>query len=399
MAREIRSSWYSVQGREIKALASDPESTETIGGKIKDLGQDMIDSAKMLQDVAEGDVQQGKAVDKLRDLTGDAYKLLAEAGEMYRATGDVIETFGRQSGRHDDEFLSINNNAREAWHAYYDAPGDRDLAGDTEGKFGREIDESDQADNSAKQKLYEEYEKWAVSFDAEFDAWKPIYTTAKRDLDDALDNGVEDDWKDRLDSFVDGLQTALTIAGFVLGVLAIVLGGPFAIAALIVGALAVLATGWQWYRGDAGPLDMALAVVGILPFGKLGGVWKAGGEAMEGAGDVGKFSKSFTGFKAGFKESMPKFSDPAPFRGLKAGTEGRFQTTKFDDFVHRFATGRPVSDVGAFDNAGFVPQMLNGVDVLYNTFGNPAQQIHGFVGTINAFRDIPGDFRYANNNY
>lgn len=74
--------------RVIRSLEGTPSKIMERGTEIRELGEAMIDSATVLQSLADGTHGlKGKAVDKLVEGVGSAHGTLKEAGELYKPTG------------------------------------------------------------------------------------------------------------------------------------------------------------------------------------------------------------------------------------------------------------------------------------------------------------------------
>ena len=103
------------------------------------------------------------------------------------------------------------------------------------------------------------------------------YDTALRGITDATEGNVSDDWTDNLAGVVEVVLEVLTWVGVALAIAAIIIGGPFiAVIAAIVGVIALIGTLFLYAKGRKGLGDVAWAVVGVLPFGKLGKLFQSG---------------------------------------------------------------------------------------------------------------------------
>lgn len=272
----------SPRGRGIEPVEGDPSAIESRGRTIKQLGDDMVASAALLQRVADAqDGQQGKAVDKLREVVGDSYELLDQAGKLYAPTGPIIEAYGIALGDVQPTIQTRVDNCSSYWSAYLALPGSttpRGLDGPGQPEADSPEAEAQAEEDAAKLAAYERWRDEAALFDSAYDTWEDAFDTAASQIGDVLEDKVEDGFWDYVDKFVEWVQFGLAIAGIVLAVLAIVIGGPIiaALAALVAVAALVL-TLYQYIRGDKGGWDVALAVIGVIPVGKLGMLWNKGG--------------------------------------------------------------------------------------------------------------------------
>ncbi len=277
----------SPRGRRIIRLVGDPDEIMARGTEIELLGGQMRDAADVLKDIkTRADDQQGKAIESLRETIGDSYETLYEAADLYEPVGPVIHKYGSEL---DGVQTSINNHAdrcRELWTAYYNAPGTihPDAPEPEEGS-------EEESDNQAKQAAYDAWKEEADLFDSDYDTWETAFDEAVNNITDEMSGAIEDGfWR----SFLDIAGKVLGWAGLILGIAALIVTGPIAgiiaAAAAVVGVLALLVTIAQMGMGDAGWGDFAWAVVGILPIGKLGKLFK-GGEGMLSFAD--DFAKQF----------------------------------------------------------------------------------------------------------
>jgi hypothetical protein len=140
---------------------------------------------------------------------------------------------------------------------------------------------------------------------------------------------IEDSWKDNLRGLLDFLSNVLAVAGIVLAVLAIIVGGPIiaALAAIVAVATLVVAIA-KFGVGDGNWVDLAFAIVGVVPFigpaakffrgaGEAGGLWSAiktgvGSDAVRLFGRAPSVASWFTRVNAlagdGFGQGALKFS-------------------------------------------------------------------------------------------
>lgn len=321
----------SPRGRGIEPVEGDPTAIENRGRTIKQLGDDMVASAQLLQRVAEAqDGQQGKAVDKLRDIVGDSHELLAQAGRMYAPTGPIIEAYGIALGEVQPTIRTRVDSCEAYWAAYVSLPGSVEPRG-TDGPGQPEADSPEAAQqaeqDAAKLAAYERWEDEAARFDSAYDTWEDAFDTAADRIGDVLEDKVADGFWDHVDKFIEGVQFVLAIAGIVLAVLAIVIGGPIiaAIAALIAIAALVL-TLYQFFRGDKGGWDVAMAVINVVPVGKLGMLWNKGGAKTFLTSTIKNFDPGT--YKKGIDAFGDVMSQSSKWKALVAGGDGILSVPK-----------------------------------------------------------------------
>ncbi|MFD4479661.1 RHS repeat-associated core domain-containing protein [Streptomyces sp. NPDC058471] len=118
--------------------------------------------------------------------------------------------------------------------------------------------------------------------------------TAKKKLEDASDAGIQNRkwWEEVGDWVTDNWDTIVAVCKVVvavLGVIAMIIGGPILGAIVLIAALVVLADTLNKYaKGEAGLLDVAFAALDCIP-------------GMKGLTSLGKLAKGMKGLKAGMK--------------------------------------------------------------------------------------------------
>lgn len=396
----------SPKGRDIETLYGDAEAIIARGKQIKTLGDRMISSADMLKKLKDGATgQKGLAVEKLQDKVGDCYEDLHKAGERYQPTGPVLIEYGTELASTQPLIKTDVSNCEELWATYQaksgaadDAdPGFRlpDLTPPTdEEKTAR--DKEDKAFAAAKAEAQQAYDAWkeeAERFDTHYDTWEEAFDKAADGVGDATHGNISDGFWDNVDGFVAGVMKVLSIAGIILGILAIIVGGPLIGALAAIVAVATLAlTIYQKVRGDASWGDLALAVVGVIPIGKLGVFFKDGAKFSTALKTVAKESPLNLGkqFSTVIGESSTIFGAASRgftrggggFAGLWRGARGMAKQMNGDgtftitNAIARAVTGKSTKEIAKVD------------------FGDPFEVYDLYKGTVDAVKGLPG---YANN--
>lgn len=274
----------SPKGRDIKTLDGDAGTIVNRGNDITTLGNQMISSAAMLKDIADGaSGQKGLAVDKLQEVVGDCYEELKLAGERYQPTGPVLVTYGNALAELQPLIKTAVDNCEADWNTY---ESKRSAAWDAQFAFyptfpaaeGEEPEDPADARKDAvedAQKLattaYDDWKIEADNFDTHYDTWEDAFDKAAEDIGDATEGGIQDSTWDNIDGFVAGALEVLKWVGLALAVLGVIIGGPFIAAlAAIVAIATLLLTLYSFARGNSTVLDLVFAVVGVIPFGSLG---------------------------------------------------------------------------------------------------------------------------------
>ncbi|MCR8671470.1 hypothetical protein [Agrococcus sp. HG114] len=371
----------SPKGRWIEYVEGDPGAIVARGQAIESLGESMQESATTLERVQSGtDGQKGLAVEKLREVVGDSHSLLRKAGELYEPTGPVLVAYGEALADVQPRIRSHVDRCAELWAAFAALPGSVEPRG-TGGWLQPEPDSPEaqrQAEeDAAKLAAYEAWEREAGYWDADYDTWEDAFESAANGIGTVLEGKVEDGFWDDVDGFVAGVQKTLSWAGLVVGVLAIIFGGPIlALIGAVIGLVALGLTIYQKIRGDAGWVQLGLAIVGVLPWGKLGKI------------STGKFSFADDMFggvfgatawrSAGSQARELGFAYLFHGRGLSGalGSLRQFATGNnpngFGDVFLRLMTGK---DVAGYEKIGEVtgvlPALATASDLLHGLMGVP----------------------------
>jgi hypothetical protein len=267
----------------IAEIDSRPDDIYTRATQMITLGEEMLKSAKIIKEINDGaDGNIGLSIGKIRDAAEDFNGDLEPAGHKYKGAGEIFQKYGSVMGSQGQNVMAnLNASAKECaqlWEAYTSAQSSiPDLPTPTVDE--PEPDTSDHDDAQQKSDgAYADFVSEADTYDGYYDSWEDAFDEAASALEKFGDGGLDDSWKDELDSFVAAALEVLVWVGLALAVLAIVIGGPLLGAILLaVGALILIGTVWQVYRskvdgvGGAGWEDLAWAVVAIIPVTRLAG--------------------------------------------------------------------------------------------------------------------------------
>lgn len=329
----------SPKGRTIEYVEGDPDAIEKRGGEITTLGDQMLNSADLLEDIKnralDGPDQKGKAIEKLRESIDDSYDILRQAGNLYQPVGPVIETYGSKLSTAQSLIKYYVDQAEGRWETYDALPGDVEPRGS--GGFLEPDEGSDEAkenaeEDKAKKAAYDEWKESADSFDRWYgdpdneDSWEEIFDNAV----DGITDGMADSIKD---SFWDAIGDFLSIAALVLGIVALFVGGwVIAAVALAVAAAYLAVTIIQYTLGEKSGWDIAFAALGVLPVGKLSNLTKLahGSRGLKafGKGGLGKIGdlQRASGMQrlSGkfFKQKAFTFSGKGGFKNALMGSGG-----------------------------------------------------------------------------
>ncbi len=306
-------------GREIEFITGDAHAIVRHGSDIASLGRQMIASAALLERIADGAEGKGYSMEALRDEVGDLYRDLDRAGRLYEPSGDALLAYGRALGEVQPQLRRVVGECEILWAAYaaarerraelsivtVDAPPGGEAGEDDDRLATARLDES-----SARTA----WELEAAKFDPLYDTWDAAYDSALAGLDDANDSGVKDGFWENALPFVEGAIAVLGWVGLAVGLLAIVFSAPFlGLLAAVIGVIALALEIARRFGGRGTNLDLAMAIIGVVPFGRIGSF-------------IGKGRSAFTGIL-----------------GDVSGLTGLRQARAFDRFAE-FARNLPVTN-------------------------------------------------------
>ncbi|WP_353807405.1 hypothetical protein [Agromyces sp. SYSU T00194] len=262
------------RGRDIEPIEGDVDDIALRADQIVSLGMQMRESAGLLQAIADGaEGMDGLSVEKLREVVGDVYTELRLAGERYTPTGLALQTYAGSLETVQTGLATLIDDCEQAWVEYTS----RHMEYGTmplpmpDPETGTVDDTTRENARIARDVAHDAWELLAVDYDARYDTWEAAFDRATDAIGTATEGGISDSWKDDLAGFVDTALTVLTVVGIVLAVLAIIVGGPLiAVLGTIVGILSLIGTLYMKHYGRADWGEVAWAVVGVIPFGKLG---------------------------------------------------------------------------------------------------------------------------------
>ncbi|MGH3352761.1 MAG: hypothetical protein ACRDPS_18995 [Nocardioides sp.] len=280
-------------GRELLKVEGDAGGIGIRATSIIDLGEKMSTAADTLQLFADGDLGKGDSLEKIREQAKEVYGDLRTAGKRYSPSGEALKLYGQALETVQDETDSLVTNANTAWESVnttsyalleveqsqeqHDQEAENKPAGEGDGEAAAQ-----RPDSSAEQAAFDsavgDWESYWGSYDAPVSTWEDAYETARDDLEEVNENGVEDGFWDNAMPFVEGALKVLQVIGFIALIIAICFTGPFAALAAVIGVIAgvlTLALEASKFLADRGSgRGMALAILGVVPFGKFASLGK-----------------------------------------------------------------------------------------------------------------------------
>ncbi|MFJ2551247.1 putative T7SS-secreted protein [Microbacterium sp. NPDC087591] len=359
----------TTRGRNVEVIAGDPVAIDARATQISELAEDMLSAAVVLRGIGDGSIRgKGYAMDKIREVVEDSHKDLKEAGERYQPAGTVLGRYADALSTAQQQMSTIVSDCEDSLSALStrqtaaaDAQSDFNShttalawnppAPDAEDASTRESDRLEQAAASAATALAQAREAHDANlgrFDTVYDSWESAYETAVNDLEDANKIGEDSTWEN-IAGVIAVIAEILSWVGLGLAVLGLIIGGPFIAAlAVIVAVVSLVLTVALMFDGRKGIGDLLWSVVGILPIGKLGMLFKKGGQ-LKFLGEIGKgITKPFQQIRG---LNNLQF---APRSGWRADW-----LPKFDAFAGRVSG---VKMTGPFSLTGMLDRLVGGTN-------------------------------------
>lgn len=273
---------------EIIELAGNAADIEARGREIERLGEQMQAAAGVLADIELGAQTRGKSLDSIKEVVGDAASDLRTAGERYQPSGTALRRYGEALGTAQRSITGMLPELEQLWTAYTTERSNWEVSQqlpDPEPGASTE-DRTTWQDVQDKRALWEGK---AEEYEQSYSTWWSAYEDARKDIKAANDDGVEDNWVDNHLDLLNFVLDVLSYAGIALAIVACIVGGPFILLAAIVGLAALALTIVKVAGGHGNGFDIAMAAIGVFPFGKAAGLFKGAGKltALKGmAGDL-----------------------------------------------------------------------------------------------------------------
>lgn len=279
------------KGRDVEVVAGDAYAISDRGTKILELGNSMVSAAATLKHIENGSIDgEGYAMDKIKDVVGDVHKDLDEAGRRYKPAGTTLTTYAEALDKAQRLMRTIVSDCQTSLTELQTAQSSAADAADalqahnTSTRLHPPEPEDASANTRAGTNLANAASGAAASlsgaemahndnlraFDGQYDTWHDAYEAAVTGLTDANAIGEDTPWEN-VAGFLAVVAEWVSWIGLAIAVLGLIIGGPFfAIAALIVGVIALALTVALMFDGRKGWGDLAMSIIGILPIGKLG---------------------------------------------------------------------------------------------------------------------------------
>ncbi|MEU9956637.1 DUF6531 domain-containing protein [Streptomyces sp. NPDC050982] len=325
----------------------DPVRVKSLAKNLHDFADDVQDALRLVKGMADEDAvltMVGKTADVFRDEFSGVPKNLKKLKKSYDLAGDALAAYWPQLERAQalaDKALAQGREAQadlssaksrlssaDSWVTR--ANKEADKYKDDPGSAGKDVPKPDESKVRAATRDAQSAESAQTSAQSDvtsasnaLDAAKKMAADArkmredaageaKRKLDEASDAGIQNrKWYEEVgDWFTDNWDTIVAVCKVVvavLGIIALIIGGPILGAIVLIAALVVLADTLNKYmKGQASLWDVAFAALDCIP----------GMKGLTTLGGLAKGLKGLNGLKAGMKGMA------AGLRGLGKSARG-----------------------------------------------------------------------------
>ncbi len=279
------------KGRDVEVVPGDATAIADRALKIKELGDSMVAAATTLKSIKDGSIDgEGYAMDKIKDVVGDVHKDLDEAGRRYKPAGTTLGTYATALETAQSRMRTIVSDCQSSETALQTARSDAEEAASalqahqtstqlnppapdaaaSSTTTGNNLSSAASGAASTLSTAENTHDDNLDAFDQEYDTWHDAYDAAVSGLSDANKIGEDSTWEN-IAGVLAVIAEWVSWIGLAIAVLGLIIGGPFfLIAALVVGVIALALTVALMFDGRKGWGDLAMAIVGVLPIGKLG---------------------------------------------------------------------------------------------------------------------------------
>ncbi|WP_405870225.1 DUF6531 domain-containing protein [Streptomyces sp. NBC_00005] len=297
----------------------DPERVKTLARTLHDFADDVSDALKIVKGMAEEDTAlkwAGKSAEVFKDEFSGVPKNLKKLKKSYDLCGDALAAYwpkleraqaladkalakGREA-QHDLSSAKSRLSSADSWvtratkeaDKYKDDPtgskSDADKPDESKVRAAtRDAQHAKSAHTKAQSDVTDAQDALSAAKKMAADARKmreDAAREAKQKIDEASDAGIQNRswWEDVGDWFEDNWDTIVTVCKVVVavvGIIAMIIGGPILGAIVLIAALVVLAdTLYKYSKGQASLWDVAFAALDCIPGMKglttLGGLAK-----------------------------------------------------------------------------------------------------------------------------
>ncbi|WP_078625319.1 DUF6531 domain-containing protein [Streptomyces iakyrus] len=333
MAGHRPSDWH-VLDLDKDPTPGDPQRVRTLAKTLHDFADDVSDALRLVKGMAgEGTLLEwaGKSADVFKEDFADVPKNLKKLKKSYEMCGDALADFwpkleraqsladkALRKGREAQDSLSSAQSrlaSADSWvtragkeaDKYKDDPTGSKSDGDKpdEAKVRaatRDVQHAKSAQTKAQSDVSDAQDALAAAKKMAEDARKmrdEAAREAKSKIDEASDAGIQNRswWEDIGDWFVDNWDTIVAVCKVVVtvvGIVAMIIGGPILAAIVVIAAAVVLAdTLYKYSKGQASLWDVGFAALDCIP-------------GMKGLTTLGGLAKGLKVFGKGGLKAMAK---------------------------------------------------------------------------------------------
>lgn len=306
--------------REVIKIVGDPSTITRRGTDIVELGDMMSRAARTLELFANGTIGKGESFDSVRDQASEVHGDLATAAKRYGPSGDALVAYASALSTVQAATDALVDQAAAAWSEVNEASHALGQASSAQSTYDFEANHDqdpagDRPSTAAQQQAFDarvgDFQSYLNQYDAPVEVWESAYDTALQKLEKTTADGISDGFWDNAMPFIEGLLKVLTVVCVILIIAAFVLTGPLAAIAaalaVVVGVVSLLGELARLHTGRGSWGEVALAAIGVFPFGKLAKLGNLADFAAVGSkfprltGSIRLIGSEFSDARAGFK--------------------------------------------------------------------------------------------------
>lgn len=280
-----------VGGHRVHVIVGNAVGIQERGAQIEHLGEQMLGAAGVLREISGGATEEkGRSIERIRDEVDGAHEELELAGLRYKPTGTAMKEYGETLATVQSSLRGLvpdiisqiadveakQQAANEADRAY------RNTA-DYDPDDSSEVAERNQAWREANDAAGElsaattHMNELCGEFDTQWNTWDTAYNAALSKVTKVTEGALTDHWTDRLATIVEIVIQVISVAGIIVAIAALVIGGPLiALIGAVLALVALIGTAFLFFKGRVGRGELGWAIVGALPFGRLASVFQKG---------------------------------------------------------------------------------------------------------------------------
>lgn len=397
---------HTTGGRRVQHIEGEPSSITTRASQIEQLGEKMGRAARTLELFADGTIGKGESFDAIREQAKEVYEDLRVAAQRYMPSGTALGTYASALGAVQSSTGWRVDGAERTWPEVRDAARSLSSAQSEQSQYdfdaNHDVEQTGSrpttgVEQSSFDSAVDTWEMYWSGYDAPVETWESAYESACSSLEGTNANGVRDGFWDNAMPFVEAMLTVLFYVGIALMIVAFFVTGPLAllagILAAVVGVLSLLGEISKMAAGRGDWTSVALAAIGVIPFGKLA--------KLASVADFAAVGSSFPRLSGSFRLAFSEFVEYGTALDRFVGTKMPTLFNTVDDFGNIIARSPHGLNSQNLFRGLLTPQFLaqgngwtGGIRQGWQALaGNPTNLLEGIGGSIDVYVDMISTLR------